>query len=72
MYLMLEYDMHTNHLDILLHMRLETDNLILHFDGIKGSESYNWCNNKSTFIDTSRELTFWGATAIWWMIFFIY
>lgn len=41
MYLMLEYDMHTNHLDILLHMRLETDNLILHFDGIKGSESYN-------------------------------
>lgn len=32
MYLMLEYDMHIKHLDILLHMRLETDNLILHFD----------------------------------------
>ena len=55
MHLMREYDMQIKHLDVLLHMRLETDNLILHFDSY---EEVSLTVDKSTFTYTRTELTF--------------
>lgn len=57
--------MQIKHLDVLLHMRIETDNPILHFDSI---EEVSLTIDAIINVHRVRKLPFRGATAIWWMV----